>query len=109
MRRLIARLLLALTLAGLAPAAYAHALAHIAAGLGAKTTVADHSDSHGSGHACETCAAFSAADAGGAAPQPIDPAQARADGVSLPPSATGFLRSEALTRFASRAPPHLSR
>jgi hypothetical protein len=109
MRRLIARLLLALSLAGLAPAAYAHALAHIAAGLGAKTSVADHSDSHGSGHACETCAAFSAADAGGAAPQPIDLPRAQADGLSLPHSSSRLVRPEALTRFASRAPPDLSR
>jgi hypothetical protein len=103
-RRLLARLGLALAIALAAPGAYAHALTHVGEALARH----HHKDAAGDGqqerYGCVLDAAFAGADALGARiVLAILPGAAG--------SAPAFLRSgrplpcEALARFAGRAPP----
>jgi hypothetical protein len=115
MRRLFVRRLfvhrlahwaLALAVGLLAPGGYVHALAHLdRLDDGLAKSQQDGGDAGvQTGHACELCAAYAAADGGATAPiaPPLvvltgDPSVAKPAEPSLP--------SLALTRFASRAPP----
>lgn len=104
-RRLLAYCLLSFALALAAPGAYAHALGHLGDGHHQHhdSGCADGDSHDASGHACELCAAFSAAGAVGAPPSACLAGSAtagraaRAIGRAAP--------CEALGRFASRAPP----
>jgi hypothetical protein len=101
-RRLLARLLLALSLAGAGPAAYAHSLTHLGE---ARDAHQQHDgDESKNAHPCEVCAAFTGVGALGTAPA----LPAIVLGSTAAPTAQPHHRlipCEALARFASRAPP----
>lgn len=103
MRRLLAYLFLALSLAAAGPAAYSHSLAH----LGEPPDSQQHADDgerHTPGHACDLCAAFSSVGALGGAPAPLAVVAVSADAPAAHPQDRP-IPCEALARFASRAPP----
>jgi hypothetical protein len=102
-RRLLACLLLALSLGAAGPAAYAHALTHLGAPP-ASQQHDDEGDEHETGHACELCAAFGGVGALGAPPAPSTVAVASAEAPAAHPGHR-LIPCEALARFASRAPP----
>jgi hypothetical protein len=102
MRRFVARLLLALAVAALAPTGYLHALTHLGGELARTPQKGDSAPQ--AAHGCALCAAYSAADGGAPSPaaftildSPVATPVGRPAEPLLPPAA--------LTRFASRAPP----
>ena len=99
-RRLLANLLLALSLAGAGPAAYAHSLTH----LGEARDAHQQRDKTQNAHPCELCAAFAGTGALGTAPELPAIVLARADVRTAQPRHR-LIPCEALERFASRAPP----
>ena len=100
-RRLLANLLLALSLAGAGPAAYAHSLTHLGE---ARDPHQRDGDKTQNAHPCELCAAFAGTGALGTAPELPAIALACAE---VPPAQPRhrLIPCEALERFASRAPP----
>jgi hypothetical protein len=102
MRRLLARCLLALAVAALAPSAYLHALTHVDDELARHHHKGDTTPTPP--HACALCAAYAGAD-GGAAPAVTAPVLALPAAMPVGRPAEPFLPPAALTRFASRAPP----
>ncbi len=101
-RRLLANLLLALSLTGAGPAAYAHSLTHLGE---ARDAPEQHDgDKTQNVHPCELCAAFAGAGALGTAPELPAIALACADAPTAQPRHR-LIPCEALERFASRAPP----
>jgi len=101
-RRLLANLLLALSLAGAGPAAYAHSLTHLGE---ARDAHQQHDgDKTQNAHPCELCAAFAGTGALGTAPEFPAIVLARADVRTAQPRHR-LIPCEALERFASRAPP----
>lgn len=103
MRRLLARLLLALALAWAGPAAYAHALTHLGAPPASHHHATDGDEQDG-GNACELCAAFAGASALGTAPVVTTLVREPAL-VATPHSPDRLIPCEALARFATHAPP----
>ena len=102
MRRFLANLLLALSLAGAGPAAYAHSLTHLGAARDAHQQ--QGGDKTQNAHPCELCAAFAGAGALGTAPEMSAIALACAGAPTAQPHHR-LIPCEALERFASRAPP----
>jgi hypothetical protein len=101
-RRLLANLLLAFSLAGAGPAAYAHSLTHL--GEARDTPRQQDGDKTQNVHPCQLCAAFAGAGALGTAPELPAIALACA-GAPTAQTHPRLIPCEALERFASRAPP----
>jgi len=102
MRRLLARCLLALAVAALAPGAYLHALTHVDDELARHHHKGDTTPTPP--HACALCAAYAGAD-GAVASAAAVPLLALPEATVAGRLAEPLLPPAALTRFASRAPP----
>jgi hypothetical protein len=102
-RRFLAYLFLAASLAAAGPAAYAHSLTHLGEPP-ASQQQPDEGDEHESSHACDLCAAFSGIGALGGPPAPSTVAVASTEAPAAHPGHR-LIPCEALARFASRAPP----
>lgn len=101
---LIVRLLLAFAVAGLAPLAHSHALTHLTGAEHGPSHPDEHDEGPSPGHPCETCLAHSAADLGPLPPSLPDLERGAAGWAYLYRPGRQ-VPSEALARFASRAPP----
>lgn len=104
MRRLLARLCLAVALALAGPGAYAHALTHVGEALAGHHRHDGAGDGQQERYGCALDAAFAGADALGASAG-ISILPAAAPSLQAFPRLSRTLPCEALARFASRAPP----